>query len=88
MSWTSNQVRTAVGIFKDLVLTGLGMWCIYSQVSSSHPSGIILGTGLALTVPNIADHVRALLPESPRVPSSGGGEESSLPPVPSPPQLP
>ena len=29
-----------------------------------------LGTGLALTVPSVADHVRALLP------SSGGGESS------------
>ena len=70
-------------LLKDVVFTGVGVFCILSEVLSAHPSGLILGTGLVLTVPATADHVRALLP------SVGGGSSSeSLPPptvLPSPP---
>ena len=62
---------------KDVILTGSGVAIIWVAALSPHPNGLALGTGLALTVPSVADHVRALLPSS-----SGGGE--SLPP-PSPP---
>jgi hypothetical protein len=51
-------------ILKDVLLTGLGMVAIYTQVVSSHPNGLVLGTGLALTVPSVAEHVKALLPGS------------------------
>lgn len=65
-------------LFKDLILTGLGMLAIYSQIFSPHPNGLLLGVGLALTVPSIADHVRALLPSSGG--GSGGSSSPSLPP--------
>lgn len=55
---------------RDVVLTSTGIWCIVSQVLSRNPDGLILGTGLALTVPSVAEHVRALLP-------SGGPASSS-----------
>ena len=57
-------------LLKDVLLTGTGLAVILSQVFSTHPDGLLLGTGLALTVPTIAEHVKALLP------SSGGGESS------------
>jgi hypothetical protein len=57
-------------LLKDVLLTGTGVAVILSQVLSLHPDGLLLGTGLALTVPTIADHVKALLP------SSGGGASS------------
>ena len=61
-------------LLKDILLTGLGMAAIVSQVLSSHPNGLVLGTGLALTVPSVASHVRALLP------GPGDGESSSSTP--------
>ena len=64
-------------LLKDIVLTGLGVTAIYSQIFSEHPSGLILGTGLVLTVPSTAAHLKALLP------SSGGGGET-LPSTPQP----
>jgi hypothetical protein len=57
-------------LLKDVSLTGTGLFVILSQIFSLHPNGLLLGTGLALTVPTIAEHVKALLP-------SGGGESSS-----------
>lgn len=65
-------------LLKDVLLTGVGLGVIGSQIFSAHPNGLLLGTGLALTVPTIADHVRALLP------SSGGGESSPSSPPPGP----
>ena len=47
---------------KDIALTVLGMVAIYSQLFRPEPNGLVLGAGLALTVPSIAGHVRALLP--------------------------
>lgn len=70
-------------LLKDILLTGTGVAVILSQVFSLHPSGGLLGTGLALTVPTIADHVRALLPSS----GGDGGSSRSTPqpqPLPSP----
>lgn len=69
-------------LIRDVLITGTGLVVIFSQVLSVQPSGLLLGTGLALTVPTIADHVRALLP------SGGGGESSpsSRPPTPPPSQ--
>jgi hypothetical protein len=62
-------------------VTGTGLTIIWRQVlySPLHPSGLLLGTGLALTVPSVAAHLRALLP-------AAGGESESSPP--SPPPLP
>ena len=67
-------------LLKDIVLTGLGVAAILSQIFSLHPSGLVLGTGLALTVPSVASHVRALLPG----PGDGGLSESASPPRPPP----
>jgi len=67
-------------LLKDIVLTGLGVAAILSQTFSLHPSGLVLGTGLALTVPSVASHVRALLPG----PGDGGSSESASPPRPPP----
>ena len=67
------------------MITGTGLVIIWRQVlyASLHPSGLLLGTGLALTVPSVAAHVRALLP------ASGGESESSPPsPPPAPPRSP
>jgi hypothetical protein len=49
-------------LVRDIAITGTGLAIIWSQVFSPHPSGLVLGTGLALTVPSVAAHVRALLP--------------------------
>lgn len=57
-------------LLKDVLLTGTGLAVILSQIFSVSPNGLLLGTGLALTVPTVAAHVRALLP-------SGGDGESS-----------
>jgi hypothetical protein len=65
--------KTAWMGVKDVILTGTGVAVIWVEALSSHPNGLALGTGLALTVPSVADHVRALLP------SSGGGDSSSSP---------
>lgn len=63
-------------LLKDVLLTGTGVVIIYLQAFSLHPDGLVLGTGLALTVPSIAEHVKALLP------SSGGGPSSPSSPPP------
>jgi hypothetical protein len=68
--------RGAWAVTKDVVFTGTGVFCILWEVFSAHPSGLILGTGLVLTVPATADHVRALLP------SVGGGQSSGSSPPP------
>lgn len=53
-------------------MTGTGLAVIWSQAYSPRPSGLLLGTGLALTVPSVAAHVKALLPGG----ESGPGESS------------
>jgi hypothetical protein len=63
-------------ILKDVLLTGLGMAAIVTQVLSPHPNGLVLGTGLALTVPSVAAHVRALLPG----PGESESSDSASPP--------
>jgi hypothetical protein len=68
--------KTAGPVIKDVVLTGTGVFCILFEVFNAHPSGLILGTGLVLTVPSTAEHVRALLP------SAGGGSSSPSSPQP------
>ena len=60
-------------LLRDILVTGTGPGVIWRQVFSTHPSGLLLGTGLALTVPSVAAHVKALLP------GSGGDGESSPP---------
>jgi hypothetical protein len=72
--------KTAAPIVKDILLTGTGVFCILWEVFSAHPSGLILGTGLVLTVPSTAEHVRALLP------SVGGGQSSESSPQPTAPR--
>lgn len=72
VNWT-----TAWSVTKDVVFTGVGVFCILTEVFSAHPSGLILGTGLVLTVPATADHVRALLPGV----GAGQSSPSSLSPT-------
>lgn len=51
-------------LLRDILLTGTGMLVIILQVFSMHPSTPLLWTGLALTVPSVVEHVKALLPTS------------------------
>ena len=58
-------------LWKDVLLTGTGVVVILLQatVYEAHPNGaaiVLIGTGLAFTVPSTWDHIRALIP-------SGGG---------------
>ena len=72
-------------VIKDVLLTGLGVVTIWSQIRSAHPDGLLIGAGLALTVPSVAEHVRALLPgpgASPTLPSSPSSGEQASPPSP------
>jgi hypothetical protein len=64
-------------LIKDVVFTGTGVFAITWEVLSAHPNGLVLGTGLALTVPSVAEHVKALLPSS----GGGGSLPSSQPPT-------
>lgn len=57
-------------LLKDALLTGTGLVVIVTQVFSSHPSDVLLVTGLALTVPSAASHASTLL-------SAHTGERSS-----------
>jgi hypothetical protein len=50
-------------IFKDVLLTGLGMYAIWRGIQPPANLGVI-GGGLVLTVPASADHLKALLPSS------------------------
>ena len=63
-------------LWKDVLLTGTGVAVIMLQAFSSHPNGLLLGTGLALTVPSTWDHIKALMPGS-GGPSSS--EQSAVP---------
>jgi hypothetical protein len=67
-------------LLRDVVLTGVGVFLILRQGLSAHPSGLTLGAGLALTVPSVAAHLKALLPEY----GEGSSSESSPPPGSSP----
>lgn len=64
-------------LVKDILLTGTGVWLILGQAYSAHPSDVLLATGLALTVPSVAGHAKALLSSptdgrySPRWPPPG-----------------
>jgi hypothetical protein len=62
-------------LLRDTVVTGTGILVIFSQVLALHPDGLLLGTGLALTVPSVAEHVKALLPSS-----GGQGTSPASPP--------
>lgn len=68
-------------LLRDVMLTGTGMGVIIVQVFSAHPSTPLLWTGLALTVPSVVEHVKALLPNSPAPdtspPSLPSGESPS-----------
>ena len=71
-------------IVKDVILTGTGVAVIVSQILSHTPDGLLIGAGLALTVPSTWDHVRALLPgtgehSSPSSPPSGSPSSSGPP---------
>lgn len=61
-------------LLKDALLTGTGVAVILLQAFAAHPNGLLLGTGLALTVPSTWDHIRALIP------SAGGSSSESSPP--------
>jgi hypothetical protein len=79
VSWQTSLL-TAKDAVKDVALTALGGYAIWSQIFRNNPNGLVIGAGLALTVPKIAGHVRALLP------SPGDGD--SLPSTPQPQLLP
>lgn len=66
-------------LLRDILLTGVGLAVIASQVFSAHPSGLLLGTGLVLTVPSQAEHLKALLPGGGGQPSSVQPEQATLP---------
>jgi hypothetical protein len=72
VTWSSQHWDLIWSAAKDVLLTGTGMILIISQVFSSSPSDILLATGLALTVPSVASHAKALL-------TSGQGGRSSPP---------
>lgn len=61
MSWSTQRWDVIWQAVKDILLTGTGMTLILSQVFSSAPSDVLLVTGLALTVPSVAGHTKALL---------------------------
>jgi hypothetical protein len=63
--------KTSWLLVKDVGLTGTGIFVIVTQAFSAKPNGLLLGTGLALTVPSTWEHIKALLP------SSGDGSGSS-----------
>jgi len=69
---------------KDVALTGTGVFLILSQVFSATPSDVLLVTGLALTIPSVAGHARAILGGSPAPPTGGPSSPSSPPPGPPP----
>lgn len=48
-------------LIKDVLLTGTGLALILSQMLVTSPHDAILVTGLALTVPTLADHTKAVL---------------------------
>ena len=68
-------------LLKEVGLTVLGAACIGTQIFSSHPNGLLIGAGLALTVPDTARAVKALLPGGGES-EGGGGESSPSPPAP------
>jgi hypothetical protein len=73
-------------MLKDVALTALGMVAIWSQIFRANPNGYVLGAGLALTVPTIAGHVRALLPGPGDGPSSESTRQPQLLPSPTSPE--
>ena len=83
MTWRTSLL-TIRDVIKDIVLTGLGVVAIWSQIFSAKPYPYIILAGLALTVPGTASHVRALLAPGP---GDGASSESTPPPQqqPSPP---
>lgn len=48
-------------LVKDILLTLTGVLLIVSQVRSKTPDTAMLVTGLALTIPSIADHAKSIL---------------------------
>lgn len=75
MRW--DTLWTAV---KDILLTGTGMAMMLSQVFSPRPSDLLLGAGLALTVPSVAGHAGALLSGTRHAPTGGQSSPPSPPP--------
>ena len=80
--WSS----TSWTVIKDVLLTGTGMALVISQVFARTPSGVLLVTGLALTVPSVAGHATALLSGGTASRSSDAGPSSSPPPAGKPPE--
>lgn len=73
--------RTAWSIIRDLAITGTGLFAIWREVLSATPNGYVLMAGLTLTVPSVAEHVKALLPSSEGPPTSGSsGSRGEQPP--------
>ena len=79
--------KTSWPLLKDVGLTGTGIFVILWETFSGRPNGLLLGIGLALTVPSTWDHIKALMPSS-GGPSGDGSSSPSLPPGGSSPSLP
>jgi hypothetical protein len=61
-------VQTVWLLAKDILLTGVGLALIVTQIFARQPSDVLLMTGLALTIPSVASHAGTLLGAQ-----SGGG---------------
>ena len=69
-------------LLKDILLTGTGIALILSQMFAHTPQDALLVTGLALTVPTIAEHTKAVLSgpsASAKEPPGHGGSSPSSP---------
>lgn len=67
-------------LLKDILLTGTGVSVIISQMFVHSPSDAMLVTGLALTVPTLADHAKSVLSspvKSPEATPEHGGSAPS-----------
>lgn len=87
-------LRAIYELARDIAVTGTGLLIIWRQIlyAPTHPNGLLLGTGLTMTVPSVWAHVRALLPggesTSAHSPDAFGGGGASSPPSSSPPPQP
>jgi len=75
-------------VVRDILLTSTGLWIIFRQAGSRHPSDALLAVALTLTAPAVGAHVRALLSSPGESRSSSSPPSPSLPPSSSPQEAP